>query len=134
MPEESKFRHLKFKKGAVILEEGKTGEDVYLIKSGKVEIRKGIRHDNPLILGVRNAGGIIGEMAMFDGGPHMAAAIALEDTVVTAMSRPEFQRRLDSLEPIVKGTVKVIIERAREMAEMLAQKPGPANWRDWKKK
>jgi CRP-like cAMP-binding protein len=125
MSEKPEFQRLTFNKGAVVLEEGIHGDAVYMITSGKVEVRKGIRNDYPVLLGIRGAGEIIGEMAMIDGAPHMATVVAVEDTVVTAMSRDEFQKHLDSLTPIMRSTVKIILRGARELAEKFAQKHEP---------
>lgn len=132
MADPTDFRQLVFKKGAPLLEEGKNGDAVYLIKSGRVEVRKGVRRDYPQLLGIRGPGDILGEMAMFDDRPHMATAIALEDTTVLVMSRDEFQRQLEPMAPIMKATIRVIVKRAREMADLLLAKPDPVNWRKWK--
>ena len=116
------FKTRSFRKGETLLEEGELHDDVFLIVKGKVEVRKGLRDDFPYVFGIKGAGDIIGEMAAFDNQPHMASVIALEDTIVTVMSRDEFQRRLSAMDPIVRGAILAVVRRAREMAELLVEK------------
>ena len=84
------FTRLEFPKDTVILKEGAIGDAAYVIIEGNVEIRKDQFGKNPQTLATRTRGEVIGEMALFDDKPHMASAIAVEDTVVNAMSRDEF--------------------------------------------
>lgn len=133
MAQQQGFRKLTFQKHAVLLEEGRAGDNVYLIVSGKVEIRKGIRKKSPQVLGIRGPGEVIGEMAILDDHPHMATAVALQKTIVTAMSRQEVRARVEAMDPIIKGMIAQLIKRAREMADLLMAKPAPVNWHDWKR-
>ncbi len=114
---------ISLRKGEILIEEGTEGNFVYLIKSGQVEVRKMRLTDHPRKLGVRGPGEVVGEMAMFDDKPHMARVVALADTTVLAMSRADFQARFGDLDPIVKATVLTIIKRARQMGDMLIEKP-----------
>ena len=112
-------------KGKTLLNEGEVHDDVFLIVKGKVEVRKGLRHDFPYVFGIKGAGDIIGEMAAFDDQPHMASVVALEDTVVTVMTRDEFQRRMNALDPIMRAAILAVVRRAREMAELLVKREKP---------
>jgi CRP-like cAMP-binding protein len=122
MTDSDSFKTRSFRKGETLLEEGELHDDVFLIVKGKVEVRKGLLDDFPYVFGIKGAGDIIGEMAAFDNQPHMASVIALEDTIVTVMSRDEFQRRLSTMDPIVRGAILAVVRRAREMAELLVEK------------
>ena len=77
---------------------------------------------------------MIGEMALFDNKPHMASAIALEENVVNAMSRDEFRRRLEEMDPAMRGILKLMVQRVREMADDLMKDPPEVNWADWRRK
>ncbi len=122
MTHSESFKTRTLHKGETLLKEGEIHDDVFLIVKGKVEVRKGLRDDFPYVFGIKGAGDIIGEMAAFDDQPHIASVVALEDTTVTIMSREEFQRRLNSMDPIVKGAILAVVRRAREMAELLVEK------------
>ena len=123
-PSES-FKTLTIRRGKTLLDEGELHDDVFLIVKGKVEVRKGVRHDFPFVFGIKGPGDIIGEMAAFDDQPHMASVVALEDTTVTVLSRDEFQRRLNALDPIMRGAILAVVKRAREMANLLVERKKP---------
>jgi CRP-like cAMP-binding protein len=114
------FKTRVFGKGATLVKEGEKGNDVFLIVKGKVEVRKGRHADFPYVFGVKGPGEIIGEMAAFDDYPHIATVVALTETVVTVMSRAEFERRLNAMDPIMRGAILAVVRRAREMALMLS--------------
>lgn len=114
------FTNLKFQPGGILIEEGKPSDYVYLIKQGQVEIRKGSRRDHPIVLGRLGPGEIFGEMSVYDGSPSAAAAIAIDDTEVTAMSHQEFHRRFEQMDPIFKGIFSRLVTRVRDMSDKLA--------------
>jgi len=122
MTEQKNFKNIKFHRGAVLIEEGKVAQHVYLIKKGVIEIRKGTLSDFPKILARREVGQVIGEMSVFDNSPAMASAVALEDVEVTSMSSDEFHRRLTSMDPILRAMFSMMIERNREMGRLIGQK------------
>ena len=75
-----------FKKGATIIREGTTGSYAYLIVSGSVEVSKQIG-DERLVLSRLVKGNIFGEMSLVDDKPRSADVVAMEDTVVTIVTR-----------------------------------------------
>ena len=103
--------------GEVILEEGSKGEAIYLITSGKVEIRKLTKKGDTKKIAILEKGDIIGEMALLDGRPHMATAIAIKETGVTLMSKEIFDQKAATMDPIIKSAVQTLVKRARQMAE-----------------
>lgn len=131
---QEKFVRRTFPKDAVLVEEGEQGDAAYIIVSGKVEIRKGRVGRNPQTLATRTRGDVIGEMALFDGKPHMASAVAVEETVVNSMPRDEFNRRLEAMDPAMRGIMKLMVARVREMADDLIKRKDEVNWADWRRK
>ena len=129
--DKEKFTRRVFPKGAVILKEGEMGDSVFIIVEGKVEIRMG-GEENPKTLATRSRGDVIGELALFDDHPHMASAIAVEATVVTAMTKTEFQRRVEEMDPAMRGIVMLLVKRTREMADDLLKSDRDINWAKWR--
>lgn len=130
--DDAKFKRVTFAANEVIFEEGETGDAVYLIISGKVEIRGAVRSENPRILAILGEGEVIGEMALFGDCPHIASAIALEKTTVTAVSSEEFLRRVEKMDPLLKGVVEQVVQRARQMAIELVRNRREVDWASWK--
>ncbi len=129
--DEEKFTRRVFPQGTVIFKEGELGDAVYIIVEGKVDIRMG-REDSPKTLATRSRGDVIGELALFDDHPHMASAVAIEETVVTTMTKNEFQRRVEEMDPAMRGIVKLLVKRTREMANDLLKTDRDINWANWR--
>ena len=127
------FQRLTFKKNDVILKEGELSDAAYLILDGKVAVRKGDRSQTPVVLATLDKGHVIGEMALFDDSPHIASVIALEDTTVSAMSREEFKRMINGMDPVMKGIVGMMVTRLRQIVQEMASSGGKINWADWQK-
>jgi len=113
-----------FNKGDVLLREGDTGHNAYVLETGSVEIL--IQRDDTLIqIGTRGPGSIIGEMAMIDDKPRTATIRALEDCHVIEISREDFARRLDTADPILKMIMRVIMTRYRDTLSRAQMTPLP---------
>jgi len=110
------YKRVTFPAGAILFKEGETGDSAYVIVEGRVEIRIGQLGPSPRTIGSRGRGDVIGEMALVDDKPHMASAVAMEETVVNAMPRDEFRRRLDAMDPVMRAVLKMMTDRMREMA------------------
>ena len=127
------FQRLTFKTNDVILKEGEISDAAYLILEGKVAVRKGDHGANPVVLATLDKGHVIGELALFDDSPHIASVIALEDTTVSAMSKEEFQRMINGMDPVMKGIVAMMVTRLRQIVQEMAPSGGKTNWADWQK-
>lgn len=109
------FTRRVFSKGEVLAKEGERGESAYVIKTGKVEIRKGARTPNPRVLNTLGPGNVVAEFALFDGLSHSADVIAMEETEVVALSRAEFETRVHTIDPVLRTAVMGIVTKARDM-------------------
>ena len=96
-----------------ILREGVVGDTAYLILDGKVEIRLGASSDTPKLLATLGEGDVIGEMSLFDNRPHMASAMAMRDTTVAVLTEDDFRQRVDSMDTVMRGILKIMIQRLR---------------------
>ena len=126
------FDKVKFIANKSIFDEGDAGDAAYLILSGKVEIRKGVHSSSPQILATLEKGEAFGEMALFDDSPRMAQAIARSDVLLIRISRDEFLRRLESVDPIMRTTVMYMVKRVRDMASEFMRRKG-IDWHEWRK-
>jgi CRP-like cAMP-binding protein len=67
-----------FEKGKVLFREGDRGEDMYIVQSGKVAIKKKLQ-DGETTLAVLEKGDFFGEMAILERMPRSASAEVVED-------------------------------------------------------
>ena len=79
-----------FQKNDIIFCEFEPGDNFYLIQSGRVEITKIIDNIEKTI-DILNPGEIFGEMAILEGAPRSASAIAIDHVKVLEFNRENFE-------------------------------------------
>jgi CRP-like cAMP-binding protein len=70
-----------------VFEQGDAGGTLYVIVSGRVAIEQQKRAGSSARLATLGAHTYFGEINLFDGSPHSAAALALQDTQVLRLRR-----------------------------------------------
>lgn len=126
------FERVRYNVGETIFQEKDSGEAAYLIVGGHVEVRKGLHSSNPQTLAKLGRGDVFGELAMFDDSPRMAEAIARSPVEVIRISRGEFLKRLNGIDPVMKAIVLYMVKRVRTMADDKVRKEDP-DWGNWSK-
>ena len=74
-----------FKAGDVIFREGDPAEELFIVKSGKIEIRLGSR-----LLETLSEFSIFGEMGLIDHSARCATAVAATDATVVPVAEKQF--------------------------------------------
>ncbi len=105
-----------FKAGDVIFREGDRPGGVYLINQGAVEITKD-KAGEKITLATLGWNSIFGEMALIDKKPRSATATALKDTWCYLVDEQSFQKKIDELDPFMRGICRVLVQIARNMTE-----------------
>ena len=101
-----------FKKGENIFHEGDTGNEMYVIKSGKVEVIKKTGKEE-IVLATLDAKVFFGEMALF-GDPHRSATIrAAEDTKMIVITREILDSQLKNVPEWFVSILKTLVGRLR---------------------
>lgn len=80
---------INLKSGEYLFREGESANYAYVVDEGEVEIVKASANGN-IILALIPKGAIIGEMALIDGLPRSASAIAKSDTILTEVNSQTF--------------------------------------------
>ena len=76
-----------FGPGELIIEEGETGNGLYIIISGNVEVLKGLGTDNTVVLGQRKSGDVFGEMALLGEWPRTASVRSKDQVECLGLDR-----------------------------------------------
>jgi CRP/FNR family transcriptional regulator, cyclic AMP receptor protein len=97
-----------FKAGSTIFREGDAAQDLYVIKSGQVRIQLGNR-----MLTELSADDIFGEMALIDNEPRSAAAIAVTDVELVAVSEKQFLFLVGQTPYFALKVMRVLAQRLR---------------------
>ena len=103
----------KYDRDQVIFREHENGDEAYIIANGQVQIIK--ESDNgPKVLGVLEKGAMFGEMALIDNKPRMASAKAINGPVeLLIVSKANFQKKMEQLDPFTRGLIKFMAEIVR---------------------
>lgn len=112
-----KNRHV-MQPGRIVFREGDEGDAIYIVERGRIEIWRG-RSDQRVVLGVVTAGGVFGEMAIFDAGVRLASASATEETELIRIPADRVRAALRKADPVVEKLVRVMLESTRSMAVQL---------------
>ena len=104
-------------KDSVLFVEGMSGELLYIIMSGRVEIIKKTKDNKKIILATMGANDIIGEMSLIDSAPRSATGRTSEDSVLLVITKQSFNEILQSdprtAAKILMGLLKVISGRLK---------------------
>lgn len=103
-----------FGPGELIVEEGETGNGLYIIISGNVEVLKGLDTDNPVVLGQRTAGEIFGEMALLGEWPRTATVRSIDQVECLGIDRWVFLTLLERQPQIGINMLQILAQRLRE--------------------
>lgn len=104
----------RFRAGEMILEAGASGNEAYLITSGKVQVFR-LDKGRKIILAILAEGQIFGEMSMIDDRPRSASIIAMEDTIVEVFNREEFNNLYYTKPESLAAFLKNVFERLRNL-------------------
>ena len=97
-----------FKKGETIFNEGDPATELYVIQSGRV----GVMHGNRM-LDTLEPNTIFGEMALIDGAPRSAAAIASTDVTLVPVSEKQFLFMVSQTPFFALSVMRVMARRLR---------------------
>jgi CRP/FNR family cyclic AMP-dependent transcriptional regulator len=108
-------KHLR--SGEVLFKEGDVGDEMYLIRSGKIRIVKDLEGTKKT-LAVIGEGEFFGEMALLDKRPRSAAAIAETDAKLIIVDRNAFLSSVNK-NPFIKYIIETLTTRLRKTNNML---------------
>ncbi len=78
---------VRFAKGDTIFSFGDSGDGLYLVRSGRVEVFVENFQGDKIPLAENEPGDIFGEISLLDGGPRTATAVAIDDTECLSLDR-----------------------------------------------
>jgi CRP-like cAMP-binding protein len=106
-------------KGNFLCRRGDEGNTLYMIIAGKVKIVRHLRNGDEVILAILSAGDFCGEMALLDGLPRSADAIAVEDTFLYILTRTDFFSCVANNERTVRTILSTLSKRLRKADDFL---------------
>jgi CRP/FNR family transcriptional regulator, cyclic AMP receptor protein len=110
------------KSNDAIFRAGESGDSLCLIESGRVRISVIDEEGKRVILTELADGDFFGEMALIDGKPRSADAVAIEDARVAVLSREEFLGFVRGNSDVAIEMISAVSHRLRRTDELLRQR------------
>jgi CRP/FNR family transcriptional regulator, cyclic AMP receptor protein len=113
------LRRRRYARGQIVVAAGDPGDNLYLIESGRVKLAFTSPEGREVILDVMGPTDFFGELALLDGEPRSADAIAMEASVLCLLGRNEFLNFLEQRPHVAIMLLGVLSQRLRRDARLL---------------
>jgi CRP/FNR family transcriptional regulator, cyclic AMP receptor protein len=108
-----------FKAGENIFKYGEQGGEIYILRTGRVELYVESTDGEKIILAENERGDVIGELSFLDGGFRTATALAREDTETLTMHRDRLLEFIDKHPHAAMDLLTVVGRRLRTTDDLL---------------
>jgi CRP/FNR family cyclic AMP-dependent transcriptional regulator len=103
-----------FPKDAILMSQGEYDDRLLLLLSGHVKVTRAAEDGHELLLAIRDAGDLLGELAFIDGLPRVATVTALEPLRALVLSGTPFRSYLEKTPRVAVVLLEIIASRFRE--------------------
>ncbi len=115
----SYMKSRKVARGATIFTKGDPGTGLMGVVSGSVKISVASAEGRDIVLNIIHAGEVFGEIALLDGLPRTADAIAMTDCELAVIERRDFVEFLRSHPDITLKFIEILCGRLRRTSEQV---------------
>jgi CRP/FNR family cyclic AMP-dependent transcriptional regulator len=110
------LRRRRFKRNVVIFHQGDPGESLFIVETGRVKVVVlSAEGDEDAIIATLGPGMFFGELALLDGAPRSASAIAVEPSETLVLDRESFDRLIDSQRPFRRAVFSALAMELRRL-------------------
>src|SRR5919112_5064002 len=106
--------------GQLVLREGDTGDSLYIVLEGELEVTKR-QGDREILLSSYRAGQFFGEMALLERAPRSASVRTLRESRLLAIDQTAFQALLSRSPSAPFNILRTVTSRLRSTESMLIQ-------------
>jgi len=115
-----------YHKDTMLFAEGEPGDELFIIQKGSIKITK-IVDNKEVLLAMLKSGDILGEMALLEGKPRAASALAYDDCEVMAINKANFELMIDSQPQVIARITILLSDRIwliyKQLANALIENP-----------
>lgn len=101
------------RQGDIIFHQGEPGQMLYLIGAGRVRIYMLQEDGQEMSVVLMGPGNIFGEFALIDDLPRSASAVALQDTLLFALSRERYREHLRRCPQLALNFLAILSSKLR---------------------
>lgn len=104
----------RFAGDAVLMYQDEPEEHLLLLLEGRVKVIRSAAGEHELLLAIRGAGELLGELAFIDGLPRLATVTALEAVEAVVLPGRDFRAHLESCPHVAMVLLESVATRFRE--------------------
>ena len=116
---EARLRHRRYAKGDTVFYEGDPGAFLCIVQHGRAKLSLTSPEGREIIIDLLGPGDVFGELALLDGEPRSADAVAIEPTELLLLERDEFRRFLLERASLAIELLSVLSKRIRRDTRLL---------------
>jgi CRP-like cAMP-binding protein len=113
------LRRRRFTRGKVIFVRGDPGDGLYVLESGRVKIVLTSPDGKEIVLAILGPTDFFGDLALLDGEPRSADAVATEAGELLLLQRHDFLRFLEAHPPIAVQLLAILSRRLRRNTQII---------------
>jgi K+-sensing histidine kinase KdpD len=117
-----KFKEERYPAGSMLFDAKTSGSKVFVIEAGRIRISRITTFGEETTLDVLGSGEIVGELVSLDGQTRSARATCLEDSILLAMTKVEFEDLLRSSDKIAFNLLRELSSRIRKADDNIVQR------------
>jgi CRP/FNR family transcriptional regulator, cyclic AMP receptor protein len=103
----------------IIFHTGDVGNGLYVVRKGGVAIRLSSAGGKEVILSMLGRGDVFGELALIDGEPRSADAVAREETQLLMLPRDAFLRYIGARQEMMMQLLISLSRRVRRITDLV---------------
>jgi len=103
-----------FREDEILMLQGERDTHLLLLLEGRVKVTRSAQGEHELLLAIRDAGDLLGELAFIDGEPRSATVTALEPGQALVLSARAFRAHLESAPHVAITLLEAAASRFRE--------------------
>ena len=115
------LRRRRFRRGETIFHQGDPGDALHIVSSGAVKIVLPSLDGEEAIIATLRSGDFFGELALLDGAPRSATAIALEATETWTLPRAAFLTMLDQDKALRESLLAGLARELRRVTDQVEE-------------
>jgi CRP-like cAMP-binding protein len=115
-----------YRRNTMLFAEGEPGNELFIIQNGSIKISK-IVDNKEVLLAMLKQGDILGEMAVLEGKPRAASAVAYEDSDVMVVNKANFELMIKNQPQLIAKITTLLADRIwliyKQMANTMIDNP-----------
>ncbi|MDM7999521.1 MAG: Crp/Fnr family transcriptional regulator [Dehalococcoidia bacterium] len=115
----ARLRARSYRAGEVIFHQDDPGSSLHVIKSGCVKITTNSPEGQEIIMAILNEGESFGEIALLDGNPRSANAVAIQATQTLTLDRRDFLHIISCHPEMVSSVLAAVAAGWRRTSHLL---------------